>query len=89
MTSFAVFVFKKLIKTIIAKISLSFPPHPVLDVLDYLYNIAITLIKFYWLHFIQRFDFIVTVAAIAGLMSEELDQNFYYIVILRPLRLLR
>ncbi|XP_072043835.1 two pore channel protein 1-like [Amphiura filiformis] len=35
------------------------------------------------------FDFVVTVTAVVGILCEEFDQNFYYIVILRPLRLLR
>ncbi|XP_071849102.1 two pore calcium channel protein 1-like isoform X2 [Apostichopus japonicus] len=35
------------------------------------------------------FDFIVTVVAISGIIFQVVDTNFYFVVILRPLRLLR
>ncbi|XP_068220529.1 two pore channel protein 1-like isoform X2 [Palaemon carinicauda] len=35
------------------------------------------------------YDFIVTLLAIAGIIAEEFSSSFFYVVILRPLRLLR
>ena len=36
-----------------------------------------------------RFDFLVVMVAAIGLLLELVDANFYYLLVLRPLRLLR
>ncbi|XP_076034429.1 two pore calcium channel protein 1-like isoform X2 [Oratosquilla oratoria] len=35
------------------------------------------------------YDFVVTILAVGGIIAEEFDSSFFYVVILRPLRLLR
>ena len=36
-----------------------------------------------------RFDFMVTTLAVVGIILEVVNESFYYIVVLRPIRLLR
>ena len=36
-----------------------------------------------------RFDFLVTVVSVVGVFGELFDDSFYFIMVLRPFRLLR
>lgn len=51
------------------------------------HNMCLILLLFSGLY--SSFDFIVTLLAVLGLLMELINNSFYYIVVLRPLRLLR